>query len=289
MNKITRLICCWSLLGALAMLAVPAPASGQFAVGVSITIAPPALPVYDQPPCPGAGFVWVPGYWAWGDDGYYWVPGTWVLAPVGLLWTPGYWSWDGADGIFVWNAGYWAPEVGFYGGIVYGFGYTGEGYEGEYWRNRTFFYNSAVNNVSNTTNITNVYTKTVTNNVTVSNVSYNGGKGGTAAQPTAKQRAMAEMPHTPPTPAQQQQKQAAATKPELRATVNKGKPAVAATPKPGAMNDPGVMVAKAAAPYHPASAPHANAKPATQPNGKRAPPTRTSSPSGKTPIPTSPS
>ena len=185
MNKITRLICCWSLLGALAMLAVPAPpsaaspatpASGQFAVGVSITIAPPALPVYDQPPCPGAGFVWVPGYWAWGDDGYYWVPGTWVLAPVGLLWTPGYWSWDNDDSIFVWNAGYWAPEVGFYGGIVYGFGYTGEGYEGEYWRNRTFFYNSAVNNVSNTTNITNVYTKTVTNNVTVSNVSYNGGK-----------------------------------------------------------------------------------------------------------------
>ena len=57
---------------------------------VSITIAPPVLPVYVQPALPGPGYIWTPGYWAYGDDDYYWVPGTWVLPPtVGLLWTPG--------------------------------------------------------------------------------------------------------------------------------------------------------------------------------------------------------
>ena len=37
---------------------------------VSITVAPPPLPVYVQPVCP-PGYMWTPGYWAWGDDGYY--------------------------------------------------------------------------------------------------------------------------------------------------------------------------------------------------------------------------
>ena len=43
-------------------------------VGVSVTIAPPELPVFDQPICPGDGYIWTPGYWAW-DGEYYWVPG----------------------------------------------------------------------------------------------------------------------------------------------------------------------------------------------------------------------
>ncbi len=34
-------------------------------VGVSVTIAPPELPVYEQPLCPGDGYIWTPGYWAW--------------------------------------------------------------------------------------------------------------------------------------------------------------------------------------------------------------------------------
>jgi WXXGXW repeat (2 copies) len=61
-------------------------------VSVFVTIAPPALPVYEQPPCPDEGYMWTPGYWAYDNDfgDYYWVPGTWVLAPVGLLWTPPY-------------------------------------------------------------------------------------------------------------------------------------------------------------------------------------------------------
>ncbi len=81
-----------------AVLAIPSAARAQ--IGVSITIAPPILPVYEQPLCPEAGYIWTPGYWAYGDDGYYWVPGTWVAAPeVGLLWTPGYWGWN--DGLYV--------------------------------------------------------------------------------------------------------------------------------------------------------------------------------------------
>jgi len=78
-----------SLSTVLVLLAMSAASFGQFAV--SVTFAPPALPVYEQPVCPGEGYIWTPGYWAWDDeaDDYYWVPGTWVLAPeVGYLWTP---------------------------------------------------------------------------------------------------------------------------------------------------------------------------------------------------------
>src|SRR5215467_1215559 len=90
----------------LVLAAIPLQATAQ--IGVSITIAPPALPVYTQPIIPGPGYIWTPGYWAWGPGGYFWVPGTWVLPPaVGLLWTPGYWVWR--NGFYVWNAGYWGP------------------------------------------------------------------------------------------------------------------------------------------------------------------------------------
>lgn len=57
-------------------------------IAVSIGIAPPALPVYVQPPIPGPDYIWTPGYWAWNADAsdYYWVPGAWALSPrPGLL------------------------------------------------------------------------------------------------------------------------------------------------------------------------------------------------------------
>ena len=99
---------------------MPATAIAQV-LDVSVNVAPPPLPVYEQPIIPGDGYVWAPGYWAWGPDGYYWVPGTWVTPPeLGLLWTPGYWAWD--DGAYFWHAGYWGHR-GFYGGINYGYGY----------------------------------------------------------------------------------------------------------------------------------------------------------------------
>jgi hypothetical protein len=108
--------------------------AAQVAIGISVNFAPPELPVYEQPLCPGEGYLWTPGYWAWDPDygDYYWVPGTWVLAPQpGYLWTPPYWGWSGAA--FVFHEGYWGPRVGFYGGINYGYGYTGRGYYGGRW------------------------------------------------------------------------------------------------------------------------------------------------------------
>ena len=153
---LSLLICC---------LFAFSPARAQIAIGISIDVAPPPLPVYDQPPIPEAGYIWTPGYWAWDDDtGYYWVPGTWVLPPEpALLWTPGYWGWN--DGVYAFHEGYWGPEVGFYGGVSYGYGYGGVGYEGGYWRGGAFFYNRSVNNFSNV-QITNVYNKTVVVNNT---------------------------------------------------------------------------------------------------------------------------
>src|SRR5579863_354908 len=169
------------------------PAHTQVSIGISIDAEPPPLPIYAQPVIPEPGYMWVPGYWAWSDDvGYYWVPGTWVLPPEpDLLWTPGYWGWN--DGAYVFYDGYWGPHVGFYGGVNYGFGYTGEGYEGGYWRDGNFFYNRSVNNITNVS-ITNVYTKTVVVNNT-SSVSYNGGPRGTSARPTSEQLAVAKEHH----------------------------------------------------------------------------------------------
>ncbi len=174
---------CMALCLALAALAWPGAARAQFSRNVSVNVAPPELPVYTQPPIPGDGYLWTPGYWAYSEDfdDYYWVPGTWVLAPQpGYLWTPGYWGYR--EGAYAWFPGYWGTQIGFYGGVNYGYGYGGTGYQGGYWRDNHLYYNTAVNNVRNT-NITNVYQKTVINNVTVNRVSYNGGRDGIQARP----------------------------------------------------------------------------------------------------------
>src|SRR5215467_7283155 len=187
MNRI-RFVRLWVL--ALLLLAVPAASfAGVF---VNITIAPPVLPVYQQPACPGDGYIWTPGYWAYSPAGYYWVPGTWVLAPApGLLWTPGYWAFN--TGFYVWHAGYWGPHVGFYGGVNYGFGYFGSGYQGGYWNGGRFFYNRTVNNI--TINNVHVYNRTVVNTTVVNRVSYNGGVGGLNVRPTRQEESFARERH----------------------------------------------------------------------------------------------
>jgi hypothetical protein len=230
------------LLLALVPASVPSMSSAQIAIGVSITIAPPELPDYDQPPIPAPGYIWTPGYWAYGDDGYYWVPGTWIEPPeVGLLWTPGYWDWS--DGVYVFHDGYWGPHVGFYGGVCYGFGYGGVGYEGGYWERGAFRYNTVVNNFGGV-HITNVYNKTIINNTTIIKVSFHGGASGTKAQATPAEREAEHEHHHAPTAMQTHHRDAARSNRALLASVNHGRPAIAATAKPGEFSGHGVVAAR---------------------------------------------
>jgi hypothetical protein len=220
-----------SLLFALVVLTMSAASFAQ--VSVAIRIGPPALPVYEQPVCPGDGYIWTPGYWAYDYDvnDYYWVPGTWVAAPEpGFLWTPGYWGWGGDR--FVFHEGFWGPHVGFYGGINYGFGYFGNGYEGGRWDHDHFFYNRSVNNI-NVVNIHNVYNTTVIHETTVNRISYNGGNGGVNVRPSHEQENFEHERHIAPVSAQVQHMQAARGNPQQRAGVNHGRPEVAASARPG--------------------------------------------------------
>jgi WXXGXW repeat (2 copies) len=233
-----------------AMFALSIPSFAQ--LRISVTFGPPALPVFEQPACPGDGYIWTPGYWAWSDEGqdYFWVPGTWVLAPqVGYFWTPPYWAW--VDGGFVFYDGYWGPQVGFYGGINYGFGYFGDGFVGGRWQGGHFFYNREVTNV-NVTVVRNVYNERVANNRVENRVSFNGGQGGVVARPTPEQEAIAHQRHLPPVPTQVQHVQTARGNRELLASSNHGKPPVAATVRPGAFSGHEATPAKeAGAPYNP--------------------------------------
>ncbi len=251
------------LLFAAAVLTMSSASFGQ--VRISVGFGPPALPVYEQPLCPGDGYMWTPGYWAWSDDDgdYFWVPGTWVQAPeVGFLWTPPYWGW--VDGGFVFYDGYWGPHIGFYGGVNYGFGYFGDGFAGGRWDHDHFFYNRSVTNI-NVTIIHNVYNETVVNNnVTVNRVSFNGGNGGINARPTPQQEEASHERHLPPASAQTQHFQAARGNPEFRASANHGKPPVAATARPGEFSGHDAVPAReAGAPYN-----HAPARGGAQPTAE---------------------
>jgi hypothetical protein len=218
---------------AFATLAPPTIASAQVSVGLNITLAPPPLPIYAQPPLPAPGYLWTPGYWAYGPAGYYWVPGTWVQPPaVGLLWTPGYWGWAG--GFYGWHVGYWGPHVGFYGGVNYGFGYTGVGFVGGVWDHGVFRFNPAGH----------LPPRGVL-------VSFNGGVGGIRAQPTQRELAFANERHFGPTGEQAQHEHAAAGNHALLASVNHNHPPIGATARPGEFKGPGVVAARQGAPGGP--------------------------------------
>src|ERR1700739_4107461 len=77
--RVTVLFCTFLL----AALALTAPVRTLAQVRITVAFGPPALPIYEQPICPGDGYIWTPGYWAWDPDAYdyYWVPGTWVVPP----------------------------------------------------------------------------------------------------------------------------------------------------------------------------------------------------------------
>ena len=134
-------------------LALGAALTGLFATpavsnaaAIFVSIAPPIAPVYAPPPIPAYGYVWVNGYWAWGDEGYYWVPGYWTLPPYeGAIWQPGVWAYGG--GGWGWTVGFWAHPAGYFGGVYYdrpwpwvgGFGVVHEGFYRNSFYDRGFY------------------------------------------------------------------------------------------------------------------------------------------------------
>jgi hypothetical protein len=202
------------------LFAIPAASHAQ--VAIAITVAPPALPVYEQPPCPTEGFLWTPGHWAHGPNGYFWTAGLWVAPPhPGLLWTPGYWGFAG--GAYGWHGGYWGPHVGFYGGINYGYGYGGVGFWGGRWEGGAFRYNTAAWHVG--AGFHGVYEdRTYINNGAVNNHYSFNGEGGVRAEPTAGERAAMNERHYGHTQEQMEHQRAARVDKSNYVSVNHGTP-----------------------------------------------------------------
>jgi len=232
---------------------------------------PPALPVYQQPVDPGDGYIWTPGYWNYASAGYYWVPGVWVQAPYqGALWTPGYWGWTNHHyGFF---HGYWGPHIGFYGGINYGFGYVGTGYQGGYWNSGHFFYNRTVNNI-NVNVVHNVYEYRVQEPSI--HIAFNGGPGGITVRPRPAELVAFREPHAPPMSTQVEIEHTASTNRGNFVSENHGRPASAVIEKP-VMADREVHPVAGPAPRmapepHPAPV---EARPAVRPEAHPAPEAR---------------
>jgi hypothetical protein len=188
----------------LPMFSLPS-AQAQIGIGVAINIhvAPPVLPVYEQPALPAPGYLWTPGYWSYGDAGYFWVPGVWAQPPV----------------------------AGFYGGVNYGFGFGGVGFVGGEWRGGVFAYNSAVANFGSV-HVTNVYENRtiVTENtiVNVNHVSFNGGEG-IQVHASAMEMQAANEHHFEATADQVQHEHFASQDRAQLASVNQGRPATMAS------------------------------------------------------------
>jgi hypothetical protein len=140
--------------------------------------------------------------------------------------------------------------VGFYGGIDYGWGYTGHGYYGGRWDHDHFYYNREVNHIDERV-VRNVYNVHVENNVNITRVSYNGGNGGVNVRATTQEEAAARERHIGPVGAQNEHIQAARGNRELRASENHGKPPIAATARPSAFSGGGVVAAKTGGNYNP--------------------------------------
>lgn len=167
------------------------------------------------------------------------------MAPyVGALWTPPYWGYS-RDHYYL-HRGYWAPHVGFYGGVDYGHGYEGHGYEGGYWNRGSFYYNRSVNNVDRTA-VHNVYDYRI-RETRASRVSYNGGRGGIQERPSVAERAVLHENRIAQVPAQaQHMRQAQANRAQF-ASVNHGHPQTVAAARP-------LQTAYRAPAAHPAAVP----------------------------------
>jgi hypothetical protein len=242
-------------------IAIPATVSAQVYVSFN---APPPLMQYEQPQLSNQNYIWTPGYWAMGSSGYYWVAGSWQQPPqMGLLYTPGYWGYNQGQNQYTFNQGYWGQQVGYYGGVNYGYGYYGNGYNGGNWNGGQFRYNTAISNV-NPTVVKNLYIVRTVINRTVNRTSYNGGNGGIRVSPTAQQQALANQHRYEATAAQRQRvSDAADNHSNLESTIH-AKPAQPAR-QAAPVAKPAHQAAPAAKPQHQAAAKPPQQKPADKP------------------------
>ncbi|HEV2703498.1 MAG TPA: DUF4124 domain-containing protein [Steroidobacteraceae bacterium] len=239
---------------------------------MTATTAPPELPTRDQPPCPDDGDIWTPGYWSWDGATYFWQPGAWVYPPqVGVFWTPGYWEYTGR--VFVFHRGYWGPQVGYYGGINYGFGYWGSGYAGGHWMGREFAYNRALNNVKGH-DFRHVYDEPVNNARGTSRLSYNGGPGGTNSLPSAQER-FAERSRLPAQPQREHLQVVPSPGPSMATAEHHYQPPTRAlVPEPSSESAPARSVSNGTSRQRATAASVNHATPApTKPSRPRATPT----------------
>ena len=88
-NMKTKIILLAALIGAAAMSANAGVNFGfSFRLPVPVVVSPPviyvapAAVVQTTPPCPGVGYVWVPGYWSGYPTGRVWVAGAWQYRPT---------------------------------------------------------------------------------------------------------------------------------------------------------------------------------------------------------------
>jgi hypothetical protein len=140
--------------------------------------------------------------------------------------------------------------VGFYGGVNYGFGYGGSGFDGGRWQGGHFAYNTAVMHV-NTSVIHNTYSQRVSYGS--NRTSFNGGPGGVSARPSEGEAAMARQHgQSASVPAAQQRATAGGQVPARQATENRGRPTNTAAARPAEANnrsaEPQNRMAKSAAP-----------------------------------------
>lgn len=200
----------------------------QLKVAITTHKAPPPIPDYIQPESPGDGYYWIPGYWSLSTDDYYWVPGTWVLPPAdNLLWTPGYWGFE--NDLYGWYPGYWGDEVGYYGGINYGFGYFGSGFYGGRWDRNRFMYNTLVWRVGK--NVHNTYVENVNISHNNTNRASFNGSGGVEYRPNEHE--MKTIAHRVPANVIQQNHEVNMSKEKGQFMKTNPKPAVHSMSTPG--------------------------------------------------------
>jgi len=95
-----------ALILGLAAASLGAAGCGGGYVGLYARTAPPPIRVETYGPAPGAGYVWVNGYWGYRGNNYVWVPGRWDRPPRGRRrWEDGRWEHRGDR--YVWRNGRW--------------------------------------------------------------------------------------------------------------------------------------------------------------------------------------